>query len=780
MAKKRKAQPQRQSLPKLRERARNALHRGDHREALELYKQLFKQQPDADTRADLAVAYLNRAAELAVKGHYRDAAALWENMAGSCGEREQGVYIEWLLLGGRVERGARLLQEADATLTDSNEAARLHALLALVLLGQPAAAGEALPADSPLWEQREAMLSALQAYCAGDDDALRESLKAIPFRSAYRDLRSLLQALARRDSEPGEAREQLRRIPAHSPLAPLARSLATHDGADDTALIGLPAPLRDLLLALRGWTPARREALSRFPTGDPENAKAVLRFALGVEDVDPALLRRFCLAWLPRHPEGMASVERKIGPLSNAEREWVKAQAGEWQRDPDTLKRHWPRCAEALVKEDRPLAAALVFRHLADILDNARASHPWDSAPQQYLQRALELDPADRAGYLKLIGLARREGDSKLQQTWAERAAKQFPEDVEIRLLAADVAYRRGAFKQAAGHAASALARDSLNPAARSELLLSHVAMARQHVKQGRHDLAQRDLQALDGTLSGSEPRAILALVRSLVHLDDKQRDAAQQHLRTAIDALGEGLATRFRFLVHGKRMYISQRTLTRLYNEVSPPKQEPAPTPATLMELASLIRRFRIDGDEEILDTLDQLQKPLKDAARLDLEEDQYRTLLDALFEVEHHALLAHYGRIASRHFLGHPRFLFFEIFGRHKGDETGLNHTDHFRLKHVMDVAESQEDQQLMEWIDDFLYDGLPPFLGDVGLPTQLPSMPPMPPEVRAVLEEVMDRLGTDDPMEALQFIMEMSDEEDDDAMFPPLPFPPRGRRR
>lgn len=779
MARKRKAQSKQQPLPKLRERAKQALQQGEFREALELHKQLLQQQPEDTNREGLAAAYLGRAKALASRGHYREAAALWENMAGSCGEREAAHYIEWLLLGGRVERGTRLLLEADAL----PHASRLHSLLALLLLNQPEATGNALPADSPLWSQRNTMLAALQAYYAGDDAQLREHLKAIPFRSPYRELRSLLQALVRQH-HPDEAREQLQRIPSNSPLAPLAQSLLDHHQADDLDLLGLPEPLRNFLLSLRGWDQTQRQMLERFPKADQENPKAVLRFALGLETVDPKHLRRFCLAWLPGYPDGVSSVAKRVGRLSSAEREWLKAQTSERRDNINLMETHWPRCADALLVEGQPLAAALVFRHLAQALEKAEGASPWETAPQRYRQRALQLDPEDRDNHLKLIAMAEQQGDLTLQQSLTEQAVKQFPEDVEIRLKAAQLLHRNRAFKQAAEHAAAVLARDSLNRQARRQLATSYIGLACQHVQRGRCDLARKALHTLQKYPTDKAQESTLPLIGSLIALADKDRATAQRHLRTALDGLGAGLATRFQFLVYGRQMQLPQRSLTRLYNEISPAKQEPPPTPETLFTLVGLIQDFRVDDTAHILDTLDQLYKPLKDAARLKLEETQYHTLLETLYEVEHYNLLACYTKAACRHYGPQPRFSFFGIFSRCEGNEEAISFQDQLRLEQLLGNYEVQDDPQLLHWINDFLgdapfYPGPPGFLGDddeletMDLP---PGLPPMPPEVRMVIQQIMQQLGTDDPLEAMRFILEMQD----DAELPPLPIlPPRGRR-
>lgn len=780
MSKKRKSRAPGRSPSKIRGRAAKALQRGNFREAVELHKQLLKEDSQPAVVDGLASAYLGRAGELADKGMYKEAAALWENMAGSCGEREPGRYIEWLLLGGRVERGARQLLEAGQDLQASPDGVRASGLLALILLAQPDAVGDALPSASPWWGQREAMLEALKAYCANDDHSLHEALKRIPFRSPYRDLRTFLQALAKRDSDSNGSRQDLARIPPDSPLAPLAAEiLGSGVDADPSALLGHPAPVRDLLMSLQGITPQRRRALAQAPARDKQNPKSILRFALTLQDVDEAHLRRFCLAWLPLDPQSQGAVEKRFGPLSTAERERIKALVAEQKHDLGATSRHWERCADALLQDGQPLAAALTLRHLAAIHEIAKPSLIWDNEVPGFLERSLALDPDDRTSYLKLAELARGRVDSRAEYEVMARAAKQFPADVEILLLTGDVAYRKKTPKEAAKHARTVLKQDSRNFRARSLLLMSHVAMARQQVKRGRHHLAHDTLRGVESQMPSGEFRAIHELVRGLIFLSEKNRDQAHHHLGHAIETLGNGLDTRFRFLVHGRRMHLKQATLTRTYNQLSPARQEPTPTPETLMRLARLIKALLVDGDEDILDTLDQLQKPLKEVSRLRLQETEFHTLLDTLFDVEHYALLARFAQTATRVYPENPRFIYYEIFGQLRGDDEALDFRDLFRLRQARDDAAQRKDLETVELINDFLDEGYGDPLGlNLDLP---PELPPMPPDVRELFERAMDELGIDDPFEMIRLLAEMEEEDDDDLAGFPFPLPKnRGRRR
>ena len=81
-----------------------------------------------------------------------------------------------------------------------------------------------LAMDDPVRRHANAARGALAAYCAGDDEALKSALAALPFRSPYRDWVQLLKALQLATDRPAEADAQLARIDDESAFAALQRA----------------------------------------------------------------------------------------------------------------------------------------------------------------------------------------------------------------------------------------------------------------------------------------------------------------------------------------------------------------------------------------------------------------------------------------------------------------------------------------------------------------------------------------------------------------------------
>jgi tetratricopeptide (TPR) repeat protein len=772
--KKRKAKAARQSTDALAARAQSHLQGGRFREAVDAYKQLLKREQRSQWREALAEAYFGRSKQLAGKGMYQEAAALWENMANLCGDRHLDQYIHWLLQGGRLGRGARRFADAEAAFRESQAGHRIAAHLAgLILCGHDEIA-EVLPPESPILQQRAGVHAALQAYCDGDDEAMRQRLSAIPFRSPYRDLRMILQALVGLDKDQQPALTQLQRVAGDSPFAPFANLVRTaflHDSALLEAVADLQPEEREFVLTLKGWDKDRIALVRQLPDVRHADPKELFRFATSVSGLtDPDHLQRFAVGLLSHYPKGIAAYEKHFGPLPVFERERIHALAAERRQDLVTAKGQWRSCVEQLTaaeaRGDDALKTAMILRHMAEL--TIREGGPGASHAEvvQLLASSLELDPEDKQTYLKLMELARQGDDRKAQDQWIERAVRQFPTDAEVLMAAGLAAYRRRSFKKAAGFAQALLARDPINPHARNLLISCHLAHARKQMNAKRYPLAERELATAGDYAREDEQHGIVRLNQGFLALVQGSEQEAESLLRQGLYGLGRGLVAELRFLVEGGRLGIVQRTLTKHYNRV---KEDRVPaTPKEVVRLAEFLHRYLEDGVKELPQILDRLRAPLKAAAGLEFSEEELRVTLSALQKVGHHKLLVDYAGAALGRFGQQPRFLYYHIYGRTKGQAERLTAIEKIQLQSAMDRALKADDRATAILIEEFL--GLPALLSDDFLS--------LPPAIEAVFEELMDLLNTDDPEEVLKFIEERMREEGE---LPPLPVPlPRGRPR
>jgi tetratricopeptide (TPR) repeat protein len=772
MRKKRKRQSARRSIDTLAVQAKSHLAAGRFPEAMAQYKQLLKQEQRPEWRQALGDAYLGRAEQLAAKGLQKEAAALWENMASLCGRRHVERYIDWLLQAERVGKGLRLFAEADANFRESPAGQMVASRLAGLLVCDKVENTEVLSGNIPLLQQCDTMLTAMLAYCRGDDAAMKDSLKGIPFRSPYRDLCSILRAMGSLGTERQVALAQLDRVPSNSPFAPFVEVVRVACLEDDMLLEALSKRReveREFILTLKGWGREQIDLVRRLPNATQSSAKVLLRVALGASTQSAtSRLRQFCLELLPQVPESLAAFEKCFGSLSTFERKRIQALAAESGRDPSSANVYWRGCVEQLtsrnVGEDAGLKAALILRHMADLAvasPDYGFSEGSEQEREQLLDRSLKLDPQDKPTYLKLMAIARKGGDSHAEGRWAELAVRQFPEDAEVLMVAGLGAYRRGAFKKAAVFAGTLLERDPINSHARNLLISCHLAHARKQLKGGKYAAAESELAIAEHHACDEDHRGIVKLNQGFLGLAQGSEQAAETFLQQGLAALGGGLLAQFRFLVDGRRLGFAHRALTKHYDRV---KGRRVPTTVKdMLTLAELLHRYVDDGVKEVPQILERLRAPLKAAAGLAFSEQEFRAILAALKKAGHYRLLADYADAALRRFGQHPSFFFYRVFGRTQGREERMSMVEGVQLQSAFRAAVEAEDRETAALIQEFL--GLPGFLSG--------GIPPVPPDVKKAFEELMDLLDTDDPRDILDLIAEQLQEEGE---LPSIPLPKR----
>jgi hypothetical protein len=126
--------------------ARQVLDAGRYREAVELYKNLLKQERRSEWLEGLAASYAGRAKELASKGMLQEALVVWRNRASLCGKSlAEGPYLDWLLRAGAHHAALRLLTPTgDAAVTTSTSDLETR-LAAVALTAHDSASHNSLP-----------------------------------------------------------------------------------------------------------------------------------------------------------------------------------------------------------------------------------------------------------------------------------------------------------------------------------------------------------------------------------------------------------------------------------------------------------------------------------------------------------------------------------------------------------------------------------------------------------------------------------------------------------
>ncbi len=193
-------------------------------------------------------------------------------------------------------------------------------------------------------------MAAVAACCRGDSAALDEQLRAIPFRSPYRDLRLILKAILLLGDDRSQAGELIVRVAADGPfekLAAVVRAGVLPGTRWLSALAGLDDEGRLLLLELKGCPENRRSLVLELAelahAGVPPAPARIIELLLRRNRSVPATAAKLCRRLLPYADKRLAEYRNAFGPLGAAEGETIMALAAELRRAPEVSERHWLR-----------------------------------------------------------------------------------------------------------------------------------------------------------------------------------------------------------------------------------------------------------------------------------------------------------------------------------------------------------------------------------------------------------------------------------------------------
>lgn len=738
------------------------LNSGGYKEAIDVYKQLLKREQRGEWRRRLATAYLERAKELAAKAMYQEAAVLWENIANLCGEViEPESYIDWLMRAGQHAKAMRAYRQFQTSLTASAATERLEASFAACLLTGNQEVIQALPPDSALRQQQALAQAALHSYCQGGEEAsLRERLKGIGFRSPYRDFRQILNALVKLESDPAAALALIERIPAESPYSGLAAVVRT--GArrgESQTLLGLDHAQQEMAAPLLGLEQRQLKLLRQWSVvRQKSNDRALFDFiANNLPAFDREQARRVCLAFLPAHPQGLKTYTRLFGPLPPFEVRRVQALQAEHERDSIRAERHWQACVDLLLQQkDNPddrLAAALILRHMAELIEHSGLDTPQDMASCEYLEKSLELDPDDQATYLKLAEAHKQAGNIKDYHRWVEQGVQRFPADSQLLLAAVDVASERKAFKKAAGFAARLLELDPINNRARAILINSHLSHARKLIKSGKYALAEKELTNASQLEREGTRRGSVEITRGLLAHLLGQQDRMEHELRAGTALAGGNLQARLRLWVEACQLDLEPEDFQRY---AQPLGDTSLIGREEVLALVRLVNEYHQEGTEFLATALENLEAPLKKAASQLSTEEDLLAVCESLQRVPHHELLEYFASLALKHWQ-RPLFVYYQIYGRAEGTLEHVSDKDYQRLENAWQQAQQDQDHRSARLIDKFLSEDLEP-LGPFG--PSLPNLPPLPPDIKAQLDKIRAEVRDMPPATRDKALQEMLD--------------------
>ena len=673
--------------------AESSLASGRFREAIECYKELLKHERNPAWIDGLALSYAGRARSLASKSLFGEALEVWRNRSSFCGKPlVEGPYVDWLVWAGETKECIRLL--SGRSLPDDERSLIEYRLSGFVLTA-PEEIVALVPSVSPLIGHRAFAMGAVSAYCSGDASAMDENLKAIPFRSPYRDLRLILKASVLLETDPEEARVAIAKIPEGGPFERLAAPVRVALLPDRQWLSGLSSldeDGRQMLLDVKGCPENMRPMIMDLAKlGDSANPSGL--FDLIIHDQEK--IPKECAASLSRRlipyvQNGMKYYIRKFGALPLAESHRLCALEAELSNDLEKAENQWIQACMALKKSSDPedkRRAALIIRSKG--IKRKRTDDSDVYFDIALLEESLELDPEDKDTHLELIKCLRAVSELKEARKCVDAALSRFPQNASILQEAVETALANNSFKKAISFAKRLIKLDPINSSVRTTIGQAHLSHARKQIRVDNLSAARRELEAAKEWLREKKDLANLNMLFAIVHDDGKSIDEVR--LAEAVSGLGGNFPGGLHVLLEANRLKLDPIGLLRRADiDLSRP-----PAPAEVLALAHTLDAMPND-EKELKLALGPLRPPIRRAAIARFPESDRRMICEALLRHREFDLVRAYAEEALKHWPDRPVFLYFKMAALYGNDSERIKPREFDDLQKAAEEARRQGDER------------------------------------------------------------------------------------
>jgi tetratricopeptide (TPR) repeat protein len=693
--KKGKHAPQPLTPDALKGRIERARHEGRFQQALELCKQLYKEQPTPAHQDLLRQVYLGRARQLRGVGAMRDAAIVLEHAlhVGAGDPAWLAQVAEELAACGQTGKAMEVLNK----LPPSPAHAKVLAQAADAAVPRGPAGRNQLP--EALRASFDAIVHAFTQVEAGQDEAARQTLQGIGLQSPFLEWKLLLRGLqAYYQKDDARAIENWQRLsaertparlaaplrflidPAYRTAQPPAAQTGLQRHADRLQGHGLVSTLRIIQAALanaeqlaqafrlaESLMPAlRQQAPQLVPrlaacfywtvisSGEPEDAARYQR-VFGIPADDPKLAR--LRAMLHEHLMEMDKAHRYWQEFEQS----VAANAAAWPSDQANRVRAlvWCRMGHnaAAVPDTDSIPDLPPF-----LRDHPSRPRPLTPSAEKCFQRSLELAPDQLEPYEELFHFFQdQEKDDKAEKA-ARQLLKHFPNHVPTLVALSDLRSGKQDYAEALSLLQRALKLNPLDRRLRSKISSAHLFHARQFAEVGEFDAARAEYQA---SLTFREGKDEASVWCKWAACEFKAGDTprAEELMQKAHAEAGSGLAVAFSMVIEAIRLKLTpalKRRFDKEFNDglAAPPT---GPAVAAVLDTAAAHRiagvsyRGQKTHEKKVLTYLDK-------ATKVPFSEDELDRICHSLLGLKALKPLHTFAEIGQNRFPQDPLFWFLD----------------------------------------------------------------------------------------------------------------------
>ncbi len=680
----------------VKQQAQAQLSVGKYKEAIELYKKLLQVSDDGEWHEKLAYCYVQQALTLAEKGMIKEALGLWENhrQYAQAPYAAYDQYIIWLILSKNKASIQENIRQLSVQQLDK-ESPALAAILGLLALTEYPELALDLPQDSAFIAHLQLVKTALQAYQDNNRIKLGEALKQLPYRSAFRDLRTILNALIALPDSVEKAQELLAKIPTHSAYSSFAQVLlvSTFEGAELAKnLVELNHEQRNITSNIKGFNKTQLEFMAHL-TRQHENLSDKVKFNIAVQYQSLCgieFAKNYCQQILASYSAGQKDFKKSFGAVDEFEENRLKALLCERVNNSYDAEYHWRLCIKVLITQnttENGLKIALILRHLSEQEKPAEKT--------DVLIESLQYDAEDRDIYLQILSYYQQAEAAKDYKVWLSKALEKFPQDTDVLMQAVQEATRNKTDKKASQYATKILKIDPLNTFAKQTLFASHLASARRLMREKFYHLVEKEIVLADALNIGKASVKQTQLMRALLCFASEDKE---QGLQLIVDALAKLHTDPFSMYFHASMATLSAGLPVDIILSALPSANDYLLSEDEFTQFMQLLEQFMYEADnnEQSRGALDEIKAPLKKAlTEQGFAESIFLSLCKILEKLEHFELLRHCAKLAFSQW-EKPIWMYYRVYANNDGKPEDCSFREVMSLKYYHEQAMQDKDFQ------------------------------------------------------------------------------------
>ncbi len=688
--------------------ALSKLESGILKDAVDHYKKLMVDPEVIEYRKQQVNGYLRKAQDLTIKEVFNDVQNLWNEHLGN---EQQKKDIEQIFINLIQSQSQDEIHQQLKTLTveqiDQQYPLFSMALGALMLTGK-SELEQYLPVESAFIAHFKSAQEALTRFHVDSPEAIRKIIKKIPYHSAFRDFRILINAALAMPFLTGNEVRLLNKISCHSAYFQAAKALlAIAQGETDFTqnLMFFNSRLTNIIAEIKGLNKQQRQfveelAKLRQPLSAKEKFNLAIRFQALLKK---QLAQQFCLAILREYPEGIQEIKENFFANNEFEQNRVQALLAEQDKKLDDAEFFWRQCIRNLKDNntDSRLKIALILRHLANILP--------ESERAECLMESLQYDADDRASVEQILKhFCQKQHLDENQLSFMEQAVKQFPEDIEILIHAIQISINIDNKEKAQQYAEKTLAIDPLNSFAKQVVVNGYIEQIRSFLQNKEFQRANKTIQQVKAIQLGKAEMVQIQLLEAFLYFVEQDKQLGLEKIAHAfVCRQYDPVNAHFQAAMEAQLAGLPVATILKSL----PPVTNHSLSSQSFEQLIKTISHYHKDEGyrRQLYKSLEKIKSSLKQSLQqVNYDENLLLAFCKLLAGIQHYQLLRYCSKLALKDHQK-PVWGFYSVVAETENNPERCNIQQYLALKSDLANARLQQDYrtvlELEHYLDQYL---------------------------------------------------------------------------